>query len=325
MKKLNKKGFILVETLIVTVFVVTLFILVFQVTVPTMGEYEKIYIYDDIDSVYASNIFKQMLTHYGYIPYIDSNLSTRNYFEITNCNDTNIYSNKDYCNMLKEYLKIGENDHIFVTNYDITNFKNEVRTNEMFDSGSLSNFRDYVNTVPNIEKISANASSIGYDGKYRLFITRTITEADATTSRRYVNIGLYAGSYDKYLMGEKVYFNPINTIEAGKLEFYVLKNSPSTDANLTLILANNLSSSNVCFSNENTSYGQFDTLFTPNTLLSMLKSKTDSWVRVNKLSGYKYVSSSGYTINYNDYRARLIDEEDIFIIKNNVLERKKDS
>ena len=58
MKKLNKKGFVLVETLIVTVFVVALFIVIYQATVPALGELEQQNRYDDIDSVYYSNIYK---------------------------------------------------------------------------------------------------------------------------------------------------------------------------------------------------------------------------------------------------------------------------
>ena len=56
MKLLNKKGFILVETLVVTLFVTTLFILVYQNLVPSIGEYEAMTSYDDIDSVYAANV-----------------------------------------------------------------------------------------------------------------------------------------------------------------------------------------------------------------------------------------------------------------------------
>ena len=62
MKKLNKKGVILVETLVVTVFVMTLFMFVYQNTVPNLGAYEKLMYYDDIDSVYASNLIKQLIT-----------------------------------------------------------------------------------------------------------------------------------------------------------------------------------------------------------------------------------------------------------------------
>ena len=76
MKLLNKKGFILVETLIVTLFVLTLFILVYQNLVPSLGEYERMSSYDDVDSVYATNLFKQSLLRYGNMDYITSYLFT---------------------------------------------------------------------------------------------------------------------------------------------------------------------------------------------------------------------------------------------------------
>ena len=53
MKLLNKKGFILVETLIVTLFVLTLFILVYQNLVPSLGEYERMSSYENYGKVYS--------------------------------------------------------------------------------------------------------------------------------------------------------------------------------------------------------------------------------------------------------------------------------
>lgn len=313
MKKMNNKGFIMVETLIVTVFVVTLFILIYQVTLPAMGEYERLYIYDDIDSIYASNLYKQMLTRYANMEYIDTYLQSSNYLDISDCSNKNIYMNEEYCKTIKKHISVTENDFIFITNYDISSFKAEVLADEKFDSGNLSNYRNYINTVPNIEKFSNNITGADYSGKYRLFLTRTIDEADATKSRRYVNIGLFNGQYEKYIMGEKVKFNPVNTNANGRLDFYVLKNSPTTDENVTLILANNLASSTVCFNpttNPNL-YDRIDSTVMPSTALEMLKTKTSTWTRTNSLNGYKYVSKAGYTIDYSDYKARLLDEYDI--------------
>ena len=54
MHKLNKKGFALVETLIVSVFVMTIFSLIFTNFFPMMGEYERREGYDDIDSIYKT-------------------------------------------------------------------------------------------------------------------------------------------------------------------------------------------------------------------------------------------------------------------------------
>lgn len=300
MKKNNKKGFILVETLVVTVFVVTLFIFVYRATLPSIGEYEQQNYYDDIDSVYYSNLFKQMITRYANIDYIDSYLANHTYMDVSDCSDTNLYSNNDYCQLIKNKISVGNDDKILLTDYDIKKFKKEVKSNDYFDSGTLSNFRDYINTVSNHEPFYSKINSTtAYVGKYRLFIIRTVTDADNSSSRRYSNIGLYTGTNPKFLIGEKVIFNPGD----GDKEFYVLSNSRSTDPYVTLILDHNLFDG-VCFNTAKTSS-------IPTTLLDKLKVLTSGWTSVPYLTGYNYISQAGYTINYNGYRARLLEEKDI--------------
>ena len=301
MKKVNKKGFVLVETLVVTVFVVTLFIFVYRATLPSIGEYEQHNYYDDIDSVYYSNLFKQMITRYANIDYIDTYLTTNTYMDVSDCTDTNLYSNNDYCQLIKNKISVGNDDKIFLTAYNIKEFKKEVKSNDFFDSGTLSNFRDYINTVSNVEPFYHNISSTSSTviGKYRLFIIRTVEDADGSTSRRYSNIGIYTGTYSKFLMGEKVIFNPGD----GDKEFYVLANSKTTSQTVTLILAQNISNG-VCFNTTQTST-------MPTTLLDSLKTLTNGWTNVPYLTGYTYTPTAGYTINYNGYRARLLEETDI--------------
>ncbi len=302
MKKMNNKGFVLVETLIVTVFVVTLFIFVYRITLPSIGEYEQQNYYDDIDSVYYSNLYKQMFTRYANIDNITAYLNSNTYMDISNCADTNLYSNNNYCQLVKNKLSIKDDDKVLITEYNIKKFKDEVKRNDFFDSGTLSNFRDYINTVSNYEPFYSKLSSTSdYIGKFRLFIVRTVEDADGSTSRRYSNIGIYTGTNAKFLMGEKVIFNPGD----GNKEFYVLANSNSIDPYVTLILAQNLPGSSVCFNAEKTSTY-------PNKLLDKLKTLTAGWSNVAFLTDYNYTSSAGYTINYNGYRARLLEEKDIY-------------
>ncbi len=336
MQKRNNKGFILVETLIVTVFVVTLFIFVYRATLPSIGEYEQQNYYDDIDSVYYSNLFKQMITRYANIDYIDDYLTENTYMDISDCTNSNIYSNNNYCQLLKNKLSIRDDDKILLTKYNIKDFKQEVKTNDYFDSGTLSNFRDYIKTVSNHEPFYSNLNQIAqnkkngnfgfnfssnllasvankvskkylavapqptntYIGKYRLFIIRTVVDADGSTSRRYSNIGVYTGTNPKFLMGEKVIFDPGD----GEKEFYVLHNSRSTDPKVTLILAQNLPSSNGCFNETKTST-------IPTTVLDNLKKLTNGWSNVPYLQTQQ--ETSQYTINYMGYRARLLVEDDI--------------
>lgn len=254
MKKLNKKGFILVETLVVTVFVVSLFIIIYQATVPALGELEQQNKYDDIDSVYYSNLYKQMLTRYANIDLIDTYLQNANnkyYMDITDCDmkigEEYVYNNRDYCKLVQENINVSEGDKIIITDYNISNFKSTVKSDDKFDSGALTNFRDYINTVSNEERFySKKKNTEELSGKYRLFIVREITESDYSKTRRYANIGIYTGSYDKYLKGELVYFKVNNSTE---LPFYVLKNSASTSSTVTLISATNISSAGTPYFN----------------------------------------------------------------------------
>ena len=61
MLKLNKKGFALVETLIVSVIVMAIFSILYTNFFPMMGEYERREGYDDIDSIYKSYLIKTFL------------------------------------------------------------------------------------------------------------------------------------------------------------------------------------------------------------------------------------------------------------------------
>lgn len=299
MKILNKKGFILVETLVVSLFVVILFILVYQNLVPSIGEYQTISTYDDIDSVYAGNLFKQSLLRYGNMDYIDSYLSTHTYLNITNCNDTNIYKNTAYCQKIKKSLSILDNDYIFITSYNIHNFREEVKKDEFFDSGKLSQFRSYIGTVNDIDSFyDAESTTNALIGKYRLFITRTITNADLTTSLRYSNLGIYTGKYKRYNMGEMVSFAPGTTTE--NMNFYVLKNSPSTESTVTLILDRNVGT---------------PTSYTNCSFLNVLDSAVSLWDKVIPItSSAQYTVSNCGIVSYQGRKARILEPNDIYEI-----------
>ena len=59
--KLNKKGFVLAETLVVAVFMATIFTIIYVNFYPLIGEYEKREFYDDLDSKYDIYWFKRLV------------------------------------------------------------------------------------------------------------------------------------------------------------------------------------------------------------------------------------------------------------------------
>ena len=66
LKKLNNKGFVLAETLVVTVFLMVIFTMIYSYFYPLIGEYEKRENYDDIDSVYAIYWIKRIIEDSSY-------------------------------------------------------------------------------------------------------------------------------------------------------------------------------------------------------------------------------------------------------------------
>lgn len=139
MKKLNSKGFALVETLIVSVFVMGIFTLLYTNFYPLIGEYEKREGYDNIDSVYKTDLIKRFLSNNQSVLQVNSNLD-RNPMKL-NCTEAGSFS--DECNNLMTSLGDPE---VYITNYKITELKKNI------DSISLdSGLKEYIKYLPNYE------------------------------------------------------------------------------------------------------------------------------------------------------------------------------
>ena len=113
MKKVNNKGFVLLETLVVTIFISGVLIFLFSQFSSLSRSYEESYKYNKVDGIYAlNNISKYILDDWELYNKIDNN--TDDYINITDCS---IFTNVDYCKKLFEYENI---DTILVTknNFD---------------------------------------------------------------------------------------------------------------------------------------------------------------------------------------------------------------
>lgn len=161
MKKLNSKGFILAETLVVSVFLMVLFTMIYTNFYPLIGEYEKRENYDDADGKYTAYWIKRIIESDAYIlstnpaDYDESpeesvlsarrrihSMNTYGYmrFECSDVSTAN--SQRELCISLVNSFEIsgcdnqGNNCDIFITNYQIgsvgtqeltPNFKRTVR------------------------------------------------------------------------------------------------------------------------------------------------------------------------------------------------------
>lgn len=160
MLKINSKGFVLVETLVVAVFVAAIFSVIYANFYPIMGEYEKREAYDDIDSKYATFWFKRIIQSDSVnFTNIQNNITNNLYHEF-NCSNDIVPSDVTaikICNSLVTRLGVS---HMYITNYklgnrvdpnDKNNFKGKVDANSsnVFSSG----LQDYVAYLPTYSKV----------------------------------------------------------------------------------------------------------------------------------------------------------------------------
>lgn len=111
MKKMNNKGFILAETLIVTTFVAGILIFIFIQFTSVSQTYEDSYKYNTVEDLYAlEDIKNYILSDIGAIKFIDESINPDKIIYITNCS---IFTNEDYC---KKIFELEEIEQIIVSN-----------------------------------------------------------------------------------------------------------------------------------------------------------------------------------------------------------------
>lgn len=132
MKKINQKGFVLAETLVVAVFLMAIFTLIFTNFYPLMGEYEKRETYDDVDGKYAVYWLKRMIEDSSYKPTgnVSQFFSEKGYIRFE-CKDIEGGDKQEMCKKLVKALEVkgcnnsGEHCEIYITKYKIGNAANE--------------------------------------------------------------------------------------------------------------------------------------------------------------------------------------------------------
>ena len=120
MKK-NVKGFMLIETLLVTSFVAGVLIFLFIQFSNLSTAYDESYIYNTVEGLYAlDDVVDYIKTDNKVINYIQENIETLNYIDITDCS---LFTSTSYCNKLFELENI---DKIFISknniSFDITGY-----------------------------------------------------------------------------------------------------------------------------------------------------------------------------------------------------------
>ena len=128
MKKINSRGFVLAETLVVTVFLMVIFSMIYSYFYPLIGEYEKREVYDDVDGKYAVFWLKKMIEDPSYT--ISSSDPKKDFFNEYGfirfrCSDINNLDKANQCADLVKAFQVegcnekGNSCNIFITKYKL--------------------------------------------------------------------------------------------------------------------------------------------------------------------------------------------------------------
>ena len=194
MKK-NNKGFVLVETLVVTVFVAAVFSVIYINFYPLIGEYERRDFYDDLDSKYGAYWVKVFLQRSNFsFASSDTGITSRGYYYWDSANNfceefPDGSSDRSFCFTMTDRLHVKS---IIVTRYRLDgketatvaptiNFKQQVMTNTTIHE----EFQSYIEFLPNYVVPSLNGA------KYRVLVEfERVADSseDAKTYYTYANM-----------------------------------------------------------------------------------------------------------------------------------------
>ena len=151
MKKNNNKGFMLLETLVVSAFVITILIYLYVQFVNLKNSYDESFKYDTIQNIYSLKQVDQFINkNYGYGDFKDI-LVNENYIELykDKCEMEYFSNNNSYCNKLMSNLNMKT---LLITNNRLEDIKSQFKTNNPYSRG-LYNY---------IKSIDRNMASKSY-------------------------------------------------------------------------------------------------------------------------------------------------------------------
>ncbi len=174
MKKLDKKGFVLVETVVVGVVVLSIFVMIYENLIPSIGELEMRLRYDDTDTVYMASTFRNLLMSDANFSSITSRASSNGYVDLTDCSQLSS-SSVSMCQALKQEFGILDTNRIVLSKIPYR----EISTASTFVRG----FQDY---VLYLQKGTTATSG------YSLIMSRTMTFISREDANQVTKLQYYA-------------------------------------------------------------------------------------------------------------------------------------
>lgn len=154
---MNNKGFVLVETIITSVFVLGLFTFIIANILPLIGEYDKVRNYDTVESIYDAHMIRKMILKSDDQRVTNLvSLPSTGYYLFDGSDICFYLSNSNYCQKLlsRDYLDVNK---IIITDYVISD--NFVNRSEGFDR----NLREYIKQMQRYNNTGLDPSLYRYE------------------------------------------------------------------------------------------------------------------------------------------------------------------
>ncbi len=176
MRNLNRNGFALVETLVVSAFVMGIFTLLYTNYYPLIGEYEKRDHYDNIDMVYKTDVLKKFINKNRK----SSTSEPEPLYYQNSSNFCKLWNNPDQCTEMWKVLKVKS---ILLTQYTIKNQKNSIKNKANISNG----LKEYVEYLPDY-----STNKYNYRGRIIVEYEEKINDADSSsyTVYKYATLGV---------------------------------------------------------------------------------------------------------------------------------------
>lgn len=158
MKKLNQKAFLMAETIIVAVFIMTLFTFIYANIIPLISRYESVDKYDDATSVFDANNIRNMI--FLDIERNPSNNTLTKVFGGLDSSPYLLYENDELCNnlALETYCQTLFNEkHLNVKTIIVSSYKTETLKNNLNDFNR--EISDYLEYIPDFSSASGAYNS----------------------------------------------------------------------------------------------------------------------------------------------------------------------
>lgn len=139
MKKINNKGFMLVETLVVATLIISILVYLFIQFQTINKSYNASFTYNTVDAIYGVSNIRNYILNDGYEKlktYLNSPNNNNKYIDITGCS-SNYFDESEYCSILLNQLNVKT---VLFTDTDLSNLKN---SNLNFND----KFKKYVNYI----------------------------------------------------------------------------------------------------------------------------------------------------------------------------------